>query len=116
MITWTVTTAAKEPAPMITWTVTTHTEHNPEILTDAGAEDNLDAAKKAATAAVRTALLDAREHASPTTGRAPSYRITLDGTCALIIGLTRCQPANYNGVLDNLERFDGTAPTNLLYL
>ncbi|QCB51822.1 hypothetical protein E5720_17470 [Rhodococcus sp. PAMC28707] len=101
---------------MITWTVTTHPENNPEILTATGAEPNLDDAKRAAADAVRYALLDASDHVSPDNGSAPSYLVTLDGTCALIVGLSRCRPANYNGVLDSLERFDGTAPPHLLYM
>lgn len=101
---------------MITWTVTTHPENSPEILTASGAEPDLAAAKRAAADAVRYALLDAREHASPDNGSAPSYLVTLDGVCALVVGLGRCRPENYNGVLDSLERFDGTGETNLLYL
>ncbi|RRQ26227.1 hypothetical protein DK926_19745 [Rhodococcus sp. Eu-32] len=101
---------------MITWTVTTHPENSPEIVTATGAEPNLDTAKRAAADAVRYALLAAREHASPDNGSAPSYLVRLDGTCALIVGLGRFRPENYNGVLDSLELFDGTAPPNLLYI
>ncbi|MDV6230512.1 hypothetical protein [Rhodococcus cercidiphylli] len=101
---------------MITWTVTTHPEDNPELLTATGAEPNLECAKLAAADAVRIALLDAREHASSDNGTPPSYLVTLDGTCALIIGLGSCRPENYNAVLDSLEQFDGTAPPNLLYI
>lgn len=106
----------KEQPTMITWTVTTHPEDNPEILTATGAEPNLAVAKRAAADAVRYALLDAREHASPDNGSPPSYLVTLDGTCALIVGLGRYRPENYNAVLDSLEKFDGTAPPNLLYI
>ncbi|OZD86505.1 hypothetical protein CH260_24070 [Rhodococcus sp. 05-2256-B2] len=100
---------------MITWTVTTRPENSPELLTASGADTTLADAKRAAADAVRYALLDAAEHTSPDNGCAPSYLVTLDGTCALIVGLGRCRPANYNGVLDSLERFDGTAPPHLLY-
>lgn len=101
---------------MISWTVTTHPENNPEFLTASGAEFTLIDAKRAAADAVRYALLDATDHASPDNGCAPSYLVTLDGTCALIVGLGRCHPANYSGVLDSLERFDGSAPPHLLYM
>lgn len=101
---------------MITWIVTTHPENSPEILTATGAEPHLKAAKRAAADAVRYALLDAREHASPDNGSAPSYLVTLDGACALIVGLGRCRPENYNAVLDRLELFDGSAPPNLLHI
>nr|WP_256985135.1 hypothetical protein [Rhodococcus sp. 06-1059B-a] len=95
--------------------MTTRPENSPEILTASGAEPNLDAAKRAAADAVRYALLDARDHASPDNSATPSYLITLDGACALIVGLGAFRPANYNGVLDHLEHFDGTT-TNLLYI
>ncbi|OZD85310.1 hypothetical protein CH260_20405 [Rhodococcus sp. 05-2256-B2] len=101
---------------MITWTVTTRPENNPEIITSSGAEPDLATAKRAAADAVRYALLDAREHVSPDNGCAPSYLVTLDGNFALIVGLGRCRTANFNGVLDSLERFDGTGEMNLLYL
>ncbi len=102
--------------PMITWTVTTRPDRRPEIITDAGAEPSLDAAKRAAADAVRYALLDAQGHADASpTATPPTYLVTIDGACALIVGLGACRPGNYTGVLDNLERFDGTA-THLLYL
>lgn len=101
---------------MITWTVTTRPDRRPETITDAGAETSLDVAKRAAADAVRYALLDAQAHADTSpTATPPTYLVTIDGTAALIVGLGACRPANYTGVLDNLERFDGTS-TNLLYL
>lgn len=99
---------------MITWTVTTRPDHHRDRLIASGAEPNLEQAKQCAADAVRYALLGAadttRQHGTP-----PTYLVTIDGTCALIVGIGACQPANYNGVLDALEHFDGTA-TNLLYL
>ncbi|WP_235579032.1 MULTISPECIES: hypothetical protein [unclassified Rhodococcus (in: high G+C Gram-positive bacteria)] len=96
--------------------MTTHPENSPEILTASGAEPNSETAKRAAADAVRCALLDAREHASPDNGCAPSYLVTLGGDFALVLGLGRCRLENYNGVLDSLERFDGTGNNHLLYL
>lgn len=100
---------------MITWTVTTRPNHRPEIITASGAEPSLEKAKQCAADAVRYALLDARDLAAPN-GTPPTYFVTIDGDCALIVGLGACRAANYNGVLDSLERFDGSAPPHLLYL
>ena len=101
---------------MITWTVTTRPDRRPETITAAGAEPSLDAAKRAAADTVRYALLGAQDHANAsTTNTPPTYLVSIDGDCALIVGLGACRPANYTGVLDNLEHFDGTA-THLLYL
>ena len=101
---------------MITWTVTTRPENSPELLTDSGAETTLDDAKRAAADAVRYALLDAQSHADASSNATPpTYLVSIDDECALIVGLGACRPANYNGVLDALEHFDGTS-THLLYI
>jgi hypothetical protein len=100
---------------MITWAVTTHPEGNREVLTATGAESDLASARRAAADAVRYALLDAHEFSSDN-GTAPSYLVTFDGVCALIVGLGACRPTNYNGVLDSLERFDGSAEPSQLML
>lgn len=99
---------------MITWTVTTRPDRQHETITAAGAEPSLDKAKQMAADAVRYALLDARSLAAAN-GTPPTYLVTIDGQCALIVGLGACRPGNYNGVLDDLEHFDGTS-THLLYI
>lgn len=100
---------------MITWTVTTRPDSHPEIISASGAEPSRDDAKRAAADAIRTALLDAATLVSDN-GTPPSYLATIDGDNVLIATLGDCRPANYEGILDALEQFDGTAPPNLLYL
>ena len=101
---------------MITWTVTTRPDRRSETITAAGAEPRLDQAKQMAADAVRYALLDAQSHADASSNATPpTYLVSIDDECALIVGLGACRPANYNGVLDALEHFDGTS-THLLYI